>query len=112
MATSVRDRASVTMLEQGGLNCERSEQVRFGRVQVRWREAPLREPCGGLGAQPPAGSRGRAPVRGLGGGVPRKILETLRLKCWPERQSEKVKLVIFADHKICKTHKIKIIQYF
>ena len=35
--------------------------------------------CGrGLGAQPPAGSRGGAPGGGLGGGAPRKIFEKMK----------------------------------
>ena len=40
------------------------------RVRLRWR-LRRRGSCGwGLGAQPPAGSRGRAPCGGLGGRSP------------------------------------------
>jgi len=56
-------------------------------VAGAWRARGARAYNGGLGAEPPAGCRGRAPGRGSGGKAPLKLKVFLVLKRPTERQN-------------------------
>ena len=76
----------------GGVKGERSEQF-FGHLAIEARSAEIAPPtCRSL-AQPPAGSRGRAPGGGLGGEAPRKILNDFR-PFWYSKTA--------SDHEKCR----------